>query len=353
MGGMTHYRSFRRSIGSSLGAVAVLAAVALAGLQSTAVAAGVASPQIAGQASSSGLPVGIALFDTATLGLGNSPTGVITFRLYSPLDPACVGNPLFTWNTTVNGNGYYQSGSWVSVSAGSYHWVASYSGDANNNPASTACADDTATVSVAKRASTLSGIASVLSSGATNDTATVLGANPTGTLSFSLYGPDDPTCADAPVFTSTKSIYGMGSWASDPIVPSLPGTYQWTVLYSGDANNWASGTNCADSSNTVQVGGAAAASISVTASPATVKAGTPVTVSWSNIPKPTSGDWVALYAAGAPDSVVKTWRYTGGTATGSINLTVPWGSAPGSYEVRLFSNNSYSRLGTASVTVVS
>ena len=109
MGGMNSNRSFRRSLGHTLGAVALVAAVVLAGLQSTAVAADLATPQLAGQASSSGFPVGVALFDSANLGLGNNPTGTITFRLYSPFDPSCAGAPVFTWNTAVNGNGYYQA----------------------------------------------------------------------------------------------------------------------------------------------------------------------------------------------------------------------------------------------------
>ncbi len=68
--------------------------------------------------------------------------------------------------------------------------------------------------------------------------------------------------------------------------------------------------------------------------------------------RPTAYDWVALYAVGAPDWAVKAWKYTGGTATGSTSLTIPWGTPPGNYEVRLFANNSYTRIGTAAVTVI-
>ena len=349
---MTSNRSFRRSLGHSLGAVAVLAAVALPGLQSIAAAAGVATPQLAGQASSSGFPVGVSLFDTATLGLGNSPTGTITFRLFGPFDPACASSPLFTSSTPVSGNGYYRSASWVSLWAGTYRWIASYSGDANNNPVSTACADPGGVVSVAKRTPTLSGAASLLSLGATRDTATINGASPTGTITFSLYGPANLVCSGAPIFTSTKPVNGNGSYASDSFVPSVPGSYQWRLLYSGDANNNAAGTICSDSANAVVTTGTATTSFSLSLNPLTLKAGTPLTVGWSNIAKPTAYDWVALYAAGAPDYQVKAWKYTGGAATGSLSLSVPWGLAPGSYEVRLFSNNSYTRLGTATVTIV-
>jgi hypothetical protein len=349
MGHMTEIRTFRRS----LGAVAVAAAVALAGLQSVAAAAGVASPQLAGQASSSGFPVGVSLFDTATLGYGSNPTGWITFRLFSPFDPACAGAPVFSWNTPVNGNGYYQSGSWVSLWAGTYRWIASYSGDANNNPVTTACADPGGVASVAKRTPTFSGAASLLSLGGTSDTATINGASPTGTITFSLYGPANLICSGAPIFTSSKAVNGSGTYTSDPFVPSVPGSYEWVLTYSGDTNNNPAGTICADTTNAVVTTGALTASFSLSVNPITVKASTPLTVNWSNITTPSAFDWVALYAAGAPDYLVKAWKYTNGAATGSLTLMVPWGLAPGAYEVRLFSNNSYVRLGTAAVTIVS
>jgi hypothetical protein len=98
--------------------------------------------------------------------------------------------------------------------------------------------------------------------------------------------------------------------------------------------------------------GAVVPTFSLTASPLSVKPAGTLTVSWSNIATPTAYDWVALYAAGAPDWAVKAWKYTGGARTGSTSLTVPWGTAPGTYEVRLFANNSYTRLGTVSLTVV-
>jgi hypothetical protein len=69
------------------------------------------------------------------------------------------------------------------------------------------------------------------------DTAAVSGGfNPTGTVTFRFFGPNDSTCATAPVFTSTKTLSG-GSATSNPFVPTIPGTYRWIASYSGDANN--------------------------------------------------------------------------------------------------------------------
>ena len=42
------------------------------------------------------------------------------------------------------------------------------------------------------------------------------------------------------------------------------------------------------------------------------------------------------------------WAYTDGSVAGSLVLTVPTGALPGTtYELRLFSNNSYTRLATS------
>lgn len=74
--------------------------------------------------------------------------------------------------------------------------------------------------------------------------------------------------------------------------------------------------------------------------------GAAVTATWANIPNPTSADWLGLYAQGTPDQELLTFRYTDGTATNStgLPLTVPSAAASGTYELRLFSNNTFQRL---------
>ncbi len=63
-----------------------------------------------------------------------TPTGTITFTLYSPSDTL-----LDTETVTVNGDGTYGTPKGYSLSAypaaGTYQWDASYSGDKNNNAA--------------------------------------------------------------------------------------------------------------------------------------------------------------------------------------------------------------------------
>src|SRR5262249_52449007 len=66
--------------------------------------------------------------DSATLTLGTSPTGTITFTLTGPS-----GFTTVTRTATVNGNNTYSSGTAVTATlAGTYTWSAVYNGDSNN-----------------------------------------------------------------------------------------------------------------------------------------------------------------------------------------------------------------------------
>src|SRR5262249_47572937 len=87
--------------------------------------------------------------DTATIAGGVSPTGTITFDLYGPDNSTCTGAPAFTTTKTVSGNGSHTSAAFLPTTAGSYRWIASYGGDANNAAASGgACGDSNESVIV-------------------------------------------------------------------------------------------------------------------------------------------------------------------------------------------------------------
>jgi hypothetical protein len=77
-----------------------------------------------------------------------------------------------------------------------------------------------------------------------------------------------------------------------------------------------------------------------------------VTATWSNVCAPTSKDWIGLFLPGAPNTSYLAWRYTTGSASGSVPLTIPASLAPGTYELRLFANNGYTRLGTSNTFAV-
>ena len=98
-----------------------------------------ASPTLSTTASA-GVALGAAIHDTAMLSGGSSPTGTITFALYLASDTTC-SNVLATGSVAVNGAGSYDSPEVTPANAGAYQWVATYSGDAHNNSAATACND--------------------------------------------------------------------------------------------------------------------------------------------------------------------------------------------------------------------
>jgi hypothetical protein len=83
----------------------------------------------------------------------------------------------------------------------------------------------------------------------------------------------------------------------------------------------------------------------ITVSVATVGLGAPVTATLTNAPGG-SGDWLVLAATTAPNSVYVAWTYVGaGVTNRTWTQTMPM--TAGTYEFRLFLNNSYSRAATS------
>jgi len=206
---------------------------------------------------------GGAIYDTAHLSGGENPTGTITFKLYGASDTGCSEPPVFTSTVTVAGNNDYTSASFVPPTTGVYRWVASYSGDAINNPAGPTACGDTAETAVVRPptitpvAPTFSTTAAARPAGGTSlyDTAHLAGGiDPGGTITFTLYGPNIPTCSGPPAFTTTLTVTGNGDYRSATFAAPLPGTYRWVVTYSGDAMNAPAGPSaCGDPAETATV----------------------------------------------------------------------------------------------------
>jgi hypothetical protein len=64
---------------------------------------------------------------------GYNPAGKVTFRLYR--NGAAKGKPVFTSTKSLSRGGA-TSGRYKPKKPGKYYWVATYTGDANNKPAS-------------------------------------------------------------------------------------------------------------------------------------------------------------------------------------------------------------------------
>ncbi len=130
--------------------------------------------------------------------------------------------------------------------------MATYNGDANNTTVSSGCADEPVTVTQATPTISTTPSAGGPVGTSISDTATVSGGvNPTGAVSFELFGPDDTTCSGTPEFAFPNNPLSGGSATSGTITTIAVGTYHWVATYNGDANNLAVSSACADESVTI------------------------------------------------------------------------------------------------------
>ena len=222
-----------------------------------------ASPTIVTQASAGG-PIGTKIHDTAQVTGGANPTGTVTFNLFAPSNPTCNNSEgsagaVQTLTVPLGANGSASSASmpYTTIELGTYNWIANYSGDANNKSVSTACNDEQ--VKVDKDPTSIATVASAGGVPGTrmHDMATVTGAFvPTGTVTFSLYGPGNTACAARPLFTSTVALATNGKATSASFgATTRTGTYNWVASYSGDARSAPSKSRCGAEPVTITASG--------------------------------------------------------------------------------------------------
>lgn len=99
-----------------------------------------ATPTISTLASPS-VPAGGLISDSATLTGGFAPTGNVTFTLYGPGDATC-SNALWSTTVPVGAGGVSDSGDVEAGAAGTYNWLATYSGDLANRPVTSECGSE-------------------------------------------------------------------------------------------------------------------------------------------------------------------------------------------------------------------
>ena len=140
-----------------------------------------------------------------------------------------------------------------------------------------------------------------------HDTATLTSGvpgGPTGTVTFSLYGPGDVNCTGSTVFVSSNRPISGGTATSADYLPPAVGDYRWKASYSGDPNHLPLNALCNELNETSTVGLAAP-------------------------PKPTSisaegdfnGDGIGDLAIGAPGEDM-----TGGVDAGVVHVL--YGGSP-------------------------
>ena len=229
------------------------------------------------------IPIGSATSDTATLTNtapkpnGSPAGGTIVFTAFGPrADPtvaACTAAKLvFTSSAfTVSGDSPpdYGPASFTPTTAGTYDWVATYSGDSPNTLGVTSnCGDEASVIAPRQPAIVTHQTAGPVPLGsAISDTATLTNTAPKangnpagGTIVFTAFGPRaDPNVA---VCTAAKLVFTSSSFTvsgnSPPdygpasFTPTAAGTYDWIATYSGDSpNTLGVSSNCGDEASVI------------------------------------------------------------------------------------------------------
>jgi hypothetical protein len=221
-----------------------------------------ATPSITTQQPASAT-VGTSIADKATVTGGDSPTGTVTFNLYS--NSGGTGTPLFTSAPVTLSSGTATSPGYTATATGTDYWVATYNGDTNNSSVSSGAALEPVTITPASPSiNTTQQPASATVGTSIADKATVTGGDsPTGTVTFNLYSNSGGT--GTPLFTSAPVTLSSGTATSPGYTATATGTDYWVATYNGDTNN--SSVSSGAALEPVTITAASKASTSLTVAP--------------------------------------------------------------------------------------
>jgi hypothetical protein len=200
------------------------------------------NPSIATTLSATTVNIGSQVYDTASLtGATSDAGGTVTYHAYAGAN-TCTGTDLLNSTVTVTNGAIPNSGNISFQNAGTYSFQAVYSGDTKNNGATSDCTTEQLVVN--PNPSAISTAQNLLP----NDAATISGvtSNAGGTISFKLFDPNDATCSGTPAYSQQVNVNGNGTYktTNTTFLASTEGTWNWQVIYSGDANNVGSTSAC-------------------------------------------------------------------------------------------------------------
>lgn len=174
------------------------------------------------------------------------------------------------------------------------------------------------------------------------------GDDPTGTVTFRVFGPGDDTCARPPSYTSTNPVTGTGTAKqaiSDRFTVTTPGVYHFVATYNGDARNAPAGPSPCDDPEAAYGFGSSSYAFHAQASAPVALGGSvsdTATITTSSNPGPTGTMGFLLYGPGAPactgPPVFTSSRPVQGNGSYTSDPFVP--NAPGTYRwVALYSGD--------------
>ena len=248
---------------------------------------------------------GTSVTDTVTVAPGTGsgvPTGTVTFDLYGP---SCTGDPVFGPDTeTLSGGTATSAPPYTPTATGTYYWTASYTPASGSGFAASSSGCGAANESVTITAPTTTPgpttTTTVASAGgvqgtSVTDTVTVAPGTgsgvPTGTVTFSLYGPSKTAVCSATdlAFGPDSQALSGGTATSASFTPSTSGTYYWTASYTPTSGSGfaASSSPCGAAGESVAITASGTGAASTTATPTPTPVGAAKAA--STLTTPTTG----------------------------------------------------------------
>src|SRR5438876_8021462 len=193
-----------------------------------------ASPTIATTLSSSTITVGSSVTDSATMANFFKAGGTVTYEFFTGSTctgtATAVGTPVSVTNGVVP-----DSASQTFSTFGSFSWNGIYSGDANNNGATSPC--EPLTVAGQRSLSTTLSATTITVGGSVTDSATLNGTttNASGTVTYTDFA--NSGCTSPVTTVSVVTVTNGAVPASRAVTFNSAGSFSFQATYSGDANN--------------------------------------------------------------------------------------------------------------------
>jgi len=218
-----------------------------------------ASPTITTTLSATSITVGESVSDSSTLSNFYKASGTVTYEFFT--GSSCTGTATAVGTPVTVTNGVVpNSASQAFNSAGSFGWNAVYSGDANNNGATSPC-EPLTFIMLSPTITTSLSATSISLGGSVTDSATLSNFfQAGGTVAYTLFS--GGTCAVPGSVVSTVTVTNGIVPNSRAVIFNATGSFSFQAVYSGDTNN--NGATSACEPLTVIVGAAIATTLSTT-----------------------------------------------------------------------------------------
>lgn len=195
------------------------------------------TPTITTQLSATTANIGDSIHDSSTLsGATADAGGTVTYSAYAGAN-TCTGTDLLNSTVNVTNGVVPDSASFTPTAAGTYSFQAVYSGDGNNNPATSTCSSEQLLVKTNPSITTTLSAASVEVGSTVHDSATLSDATSDagGKVTYTVY--TDNACTSGARDAGTVDVTNGAVPDSNALSFNNAGTFYWQAVYTGDAKN--------------------------------------------------------------------------------------------------------------------